>query len=351
MAGLMDRYVVGRAAHRRMGGRRAHLAHLLAFDHDRAVVRAVASAATLALLALTAITTLGGAQQPTRRDTGYLARVTPSTLASGLVTTASGDTVEDRRGEDRDPEGTIDAAAIAATVRAMADSLARSGAPIPTFRSRADSLTSMRTRIAADNARDLRIVISLNDRKLWALIGPDTLLRASVAVSTDETLEYGGRTWKFETPRGIRTVLAKREAPVWSPPDWHYAETARENDLELASMTPGKTMLSDGRWLEMRDGQVGVVDPDTKEFALLPLDEHIIFDGTLFIPPIGSLNRRIEGQLGKHMLDTGNGFLLHGTPYKASIGTAATHGCIRLRDDDIEWLFDMIPVGTRVYIY
>jgi lipoprotein-anchoring transpeptidase ErfK/SrfK len=110
-------------------------------------------------------------------------------------------------------------------------------------------------------------------------------------------------------------------------------------------------MLRDGRWLETRDGRVGVVDPDTREFAVLPVDEHIIFDGTMFIPPIGSLNRRIEGQLGDHMLDTGNGFLLHGTPYKASIGTAATHGCIRLRDDDIQWLYEMIPVGTRVYIY
>ena len=52
-----------------------------------------------------------------------------------------------------------------------------------------------------------------------------------------------------------------------------------------------------------------------------------------------------------HMLDTGNGFLLHGTPHKTTIGTAATHGCIRLRDDDIEWLYDMLPVGTKIYIY
>jgi len=79
----------------------------------------------------------------------------------------------------------------------------------------------------------------------------------------------------------------------------------------------------------------------------LPTDEEIIFDSTLFIPPIGTLNRRIDGELGHHMLDTGNGFLLHGTPHKASIGTAATHGCIRLRDDDIAWLYDMIPAGTR----
>ena len=39
-------------------------------------------------------------------------------------------------------------------------------------------------------SKDLRIVVSLNDRQLWAIIGADTLLKAPIAVSTDETLEY-----------------------------------------------------------------------------------------------------------------------------------------------------------------
>jgi lipoprotein-anchoring transpeptidase ErfK/SrfK len=42
---------------------------------------------------------------------------------------------------------------------------------------------------------------------------------------------------------------------------------------------------------------------------------------------------------------------LHGTPYKESIGLAATHGCVRMRDEDIEWLYEHVPVGTKVYIY
>lgn len=330
------------------GGGHAH-ALPLQCRNDRLTVRVVASAAALALLALSAIASLGSAQS--RRDTGVVARVSASTLPGGLVTSVSGDTAVDRRGAESDSGLAIDTWSIASSVRAMADSFSRSGAPIPMFRSRADSVRSMRTLIAADKARDLRLVISLNDRKLWAIIGPDTLLTTRVAVSTDETLEYAGRTWRFETPRGVRTVLGKRENPVWSPPDWHYAEMAREHSLDLAPMNPGKTVLRDGRWLEVRNGEVGVYDPETREFALLPTDEHIIFDGTLFIPPVGSVNRRIEGQLGAHMLDTGNGFLLHGTPYKASIGTAATHGCIRLKDEDIKWLYEMIPVGTKVYIY
>ena len=86
-------------------------------------------------------------------------------------------------------------------------------------------------------------------------------------------------------------------------------------------------------------------------FAPLPTNEHIVFDNTLFVPPMGSKNRKIEGELGKYRLNLGDGYLLHGTPYKESIGLAATHGCVRMRDEDIEWLYDHVPVGTRVYIY
>ena len=219
------------------------------------------------------------------------------------------------------------------------------------FRSRADSLTSVRTRDAAEEDRKLRVVISLNDRFLWVLLGPDTMLTAPVAVSMDVGFEYAGKTWRFETPRGVRTVLAKHMNPVWVPPDWHYAEVAREHSLALAPMKANKTKLSDGSWLEVRDSTIGIVSAETGEFAFLPTDEEIVFDETLFIPPLGTLNRRIEGELGYYSLDTGGGILLHGTPHKSSIGTAATHGCIRLRDEDISWLYEMMPLNTRVYIY
>jgi len=337
----MDRQV-GRAVRRGQVGRRAQPLVLSLMDRN-AAVRAVAGAVVLALLALAALSSLGRTQEP-RRDSSGWARL-PAVIAR-----AGGDTIGPRRPETT--PGSIDAASIAASVGAMADSVARSAPPIPRFRSAQDSITSVRTRLAADRDGRLRVVISLNDRMLWALIGPDTLLRAPVAVSTDDTLEYAGRRWTFETPRGLRSVVRKRETPVWIPPEWHYAEVAREHGLNLEAMTPGKpTMLSDGSRLEVRNGEVGLVPADSDEFELLPTDEEVIFDETLFIPPVGTVNRRIEGELGDHMLDTGNGFLLHGTPHKASIGTAATHGCIRLRDADIRWLYDMIPVGTRVYIY
>ena len=83
----------------------------------------------------------------------------------------------------------------------------------------------------------------------------------------------------------------------------------------------------------------------------LPVEEHIVFDSTLFVPPLGTQNRAIDGELGDYQLDMGNGYLLHGTSRASSIGSATTHGCVRLFDVDLEWLYTFVPVGTKVYIY
>jgi hypothetical protein len=218
------------------------------------------------------------------------------------------------------------------------------------FKSRADSLAWSKSRALASKSTGFRLVVSLQDRHLWAIIGHDTVLSAPAAVAKGTTLEFGKKEWTFDTPRGMRTVLSKEADPIWQPPEWLYAETALENGLKLGHLDNGsKVKLRDGRYLTVRDGMAGVVDGGV--FAALPTDEHIVFDNTLFIPPMGSKNRKIEGELGKFRLNLGDGYLLHGTPYKESIGLAATHGCVRMRDEDIEWLYDHVPVGTRVYIY
>jgi lipoprotein-anchoring transpeptidase ErfK/SrfK len=41
-------------------------------------------------------------------------------------------------------------------------------------------------------------------------------------------------------------------------------------------------------------------------------------------------------------------YAVHGTNNEASIGTRASHGCIRLYNRDVIELFDMVPLGTMV---
>lgn len=255
------------------------------------------------------------------------------------------------RADDEAPRRTVTQAAQDTTATKDPESIAVAASSERRFRNRADSLAWVSAKNLADKSSGFRLIVSLQDKRLWAVVGEDTVLDAPVATAKGTSLKYGNRTWTFRTPRGVRSVLRKEADPIWIPPDWLYAEVATEYNLKLRKIERGSPIkLSDGRSLVVRDSLVGVVGKDAK-FYELPVDEHIVFDSTLYVPPTGTKNRRVEGELGKYRLDLGEGYLLHGTPDKESIGFAATHGCVRLRDEDIEWLYTYVPVGTKVFIY
>jgi len=44
------------------------------------------------------------------------------------------------------------------------------------------------------------------------------------------------------------------------------------------------------------------------------------------------------------------GYGIHGTTQPEDIGKQITQGCVRMRNEDIEELFDLIPIGTKVTI-
>ena len=44
------------------------------------------------------------------------------------------------------------------------------------------------------------------------------------------------------------------------------------------------------------------------------------------------------------------GIWIHGTPAEENIGTPASHGCIRMKNDDVILLFNSVEVGTSVNI-
>jgi hypothetical protein len=45
-----------------------------------------------------------------------------------------------------------------------------------------------------------------------------------------------------------------------------------------------------------------------------------------------------------------NGAGIHGTDELSSLGTAASHGCIRMAIPDVEQLYDLVPLGTPIYV-
>ncbi|HAJ71697.1 MAG TPA: L,D-transpeptidase [Methylophilaceae bacterium] len=59
-------------------------------------------------------------------------------------------------------------------------------------------------------------------------------------------------------------------------------------------------------------------------------------------------------EIGKNRLgnvDTMQRYIyIHGTPDSTEMSKVGSHGCVRMRNRDVVALFDMIPVGTRVFI-
>lgn len=198
-----------------------------------------------------------------------------------------------------------------------------------------------------------KIMISLAQRRLWLVVGGDTVFTAPVAVGKGGVFRFANQTYEFDTPKGERHVLAKETDPDWVPPDWHYYEKAEQRGLEPVHLEDGeKVELSDGTFIEVRGKQVGRVNRWGNWWPFTPGSE-IIFDGKIFIPPMGSPQRMIPNALGPVKLSLGDGYLIHGTHYynKQSVGNAASHGCIRMRNDDVVKLSQLVDVGTPVYIF
>ena len=95
----------------------------------------------------------------------------------------------------------------------------------------------------------------------------------------------------YPTPIGKFTIVTKQRNPWWYPPDSAWAAGA-------SPIPPGPGNPLGTRWMGLSASGVGI----------------------------------------------------HGTPDAASIGYSASHGCIRMRIPDAEWLFERVEVGSTVFI-
>ena len=141
------------------------------------------------------------------------------------------------------------------------------------------------------------ISIDVSTNKAWLFRDGEVLAESRVATGSDKILRNGHRVWFFRTPRGRLSVVDKIVDPIWTKPDWAFIEEGKR------------------------------------------------------VPPPDSPSRRVRGTMGKYALDLGGGFLIHGTDDPKSIGTKASHGCIRMPAKTLKKFFSETPVGTPVYIF
>jgi len=98
-------------------------------------------------------------------------------------------------------------------------------------------------------------------------------------------------TTRYPTPLGRFRVVVKWRHPWWYPPDSDWAR-------DKQPIPPGPTNPLGTRWMGISSPGVGI----------------------------------------------------HGTPEPGSIGYSVSHGCIRMRIPDAEWLFERVTIGTPVFI-
>jgi hypothetical protein len=218
-----------------------------------------------------------------------------------------------------------------------------------------DSLQTLMNSTAAEATNQPYIVVSMADHRLWYKQGKEVLYEAPVATGSGKELVGGASgQWRFETPRGRLMVKAKDENPAWVPPDWHYVEQAHKKGLGIIHLDPGESIpTSDGGVITTQNGEVVKRYGNGSAVSLGGGVEgkEIVANGNIVVPPYGTTARRYMGVLGTRRLELGDGYGIHGTDHPESIGQSVSHGCVRMRNEDIEKLYPMVAVGTPVYIY
>src|SRR5579862_9589296 len=126
------------------------------------------------------------------------------------------------------------------------------------------------------------------------------------------------------------------------------AEERRQAQQRIVVSIPDrKLVLIDGdRVVKTYDVAVGKVSTPTPEgeFQIINHVQNPTYYGSGVVIGPGNGN-----PLGTRWMGlSAKGYGIHGTNVPSSIGKAASHGCIRMRQQDLEELFDLVEVGTTV---
>lgn len=217
---------------------------------------------------------------------------------------------------------------------------------------------------------DQIIVVSTEENKVYVRRNGKTVFETICSTGKGTTLVENGRTTVFNTPIGKFRIISKEENPVWVPPDWHFIEEAKKTGGRVIRLQPGMSLnartgnvVSGSRssgfwsWSDSPRGPImkvrnnNVVIEENGRTRSLPKGEVIRAGNTIVIPPIGSPQREYEKVLGTHRLNLGDGYALHGTQQVSQLGRSVSHGCVRLKNEDIAHLYEIANVGDEVIIY
>jgi L,D-transpeptidase ErfK/SrfK len=127
-----------------------------------------------------------------------------------------------------------------------------------------------------------------------------------------------------------------------------YADERRTKGDRIVISIPDRklVLLSGNSVLKIYDVAVGKpTTPSPRgEFTIISHVKNPTWYGPHIVVPPGKNN-----PLGTRWMGlSAKGYGIHGTNVPSSVGKSASHGCIRMRQSDLEQLFDMVDVGVTV---
>ncbi len=177
----------------------------------------------------------------------------------------------------------------AASVKDLQQQLKKTERDFNTLRNRLDRLIP----------RDYYLIVNSSENQIIVMKNTAVVHKGTCSTGSNVMLKAAldDRQWFFATPRGMFRVHGKIKNPSWRMPDWAFIEEG------------------------------------------LP------------VPAANSPERIQYGVLGDYALSFGNGYFVHGTLYKRTLGMPVTHGCIRLDDDDLVVVYKNLQVGSKIFVY
>ncbi len=160
------------------------------------------------------------------------------------------------------------------------------------------NIENLEKSLAAKLPKTNYLIINTSDNRFQLWSGNKQIRKGLCSTGSYTILKKSDdEKWVFKTPRGVFKIRNKRTSPVWVKPDWAFVEEG------------------------------------------LP------------IPPPRHESRYDNATLGDYAMSLGDGYMIHGTLYKRFLGMPVTHGCIRMGDEDLEIVFNNMPLSGKVFIY
>ena len=161
------------------------------------------------------------------------------------------------------------------------------------------------------------LVIDRLGSKFYVRHGEAILLEGVCGVGMGRRT-LGRAVYDWETPAGTFEVKRKLSDPWWTRPDWFWREKGMKKPKEFIQYPKGITF----------NGAV-------KFYNSLSKDDKLKV-------------KAVPGYLGKYVMQITEGIYIH---YGQNAQGAVSHGCIRVSTEDAAKLYNLLEIGTPVYIY